>query len=331
MLINSGLSKKFWAEAIRFATVVENSAPTKAVEEVTPFEKWNGKTPDLSKLRIFGCKYLVLDHEHTGKFNLRAQEMIYLDPATGGDGHRLFNSETNKYSASRDVHFFELRVKISSEHVSFAPSPYVVPDTTESGSSDADEEDDDADTSDSDYAEDKASDSDSNSDFVHEEGELSEDPGIFQLPSISITNTGGNRSKTNPPLMQNRNYIPLEYDSEGSEYEGGHESSLRQGQSNSESRSRKGKQPRISLTNTDTEGRAREPPSPLCNDRDELPSPQVEDQSSSFSSNPKSDNTTQGTTSSASKTTSKNNTGEKESSSSSKICRPSNHSILLSQ
>ena len=63
MLIESGLPMRFWSEAMRYATIIENRAPTKVVDGVMPYEAWHNKKPDLASLRIFGCRVLALDHE----------------------------------------------------------------------------------------------------------------------------------------------------------------------------------------------------------------------------------------------------------------------------
>ena len=129
MLIESGLPMRFWSEAMRYATIIENRAPTKAVDGVTPYEAWHNKKPDLASLRIFGCRVLALDHEGPAKLDVKTREMLYMGPAMGGDGHRLFNPATGKYLASRDVHFIENSVKVSNEHISDSLPPYASTDT----------------------------------------------------------------------------------------------------------------------------------------------------------------------------------------------------------
>ena len=54
MLCESGLPKRFWAEALNTATYLRNRSPTKAVENTTPYEAWNGVKPEVKHLRVFG-------------------------------------------------------------------------------------------------------------------------------------------------------------------------------------------------------------------------------------------------------------------------------------
>lgn len=56
MLQDSKLSKKFWEYAIQTAIYLKNRSPSKAIPGMTPVEAWTGKKPDLTHLRVFGCR-----------------------------------------------------------------------------------------------------------------------------------------------------------------------------------------------------------------------------------------------------------------------------------
>lgn len=60
ILQDSGLSKKFWDEAVMTAIYAKNRSPTAAISEAIPEEVWTGRRIDINNLRIFGCK------AHTG-------------------------------------------------------------------------------------------------------------------------------------------------------------------------------------------------------------------------------------------------------------------------
>ncbi|GJU34201.1 zinc finger, CCHC-type containing protein [Tanacetum coccineum] len=49
------MPQDFWAEAVRHAIYILNSVPTKALEDITPYEAIKGKKPNLKDLRVFGC------------------------------------------------------------------------------------------------------------------------------------------------------------------------------------------------------------------------------------------------------------------------------------
>ena len=56
MIAHAGVSNIFWVEAISTAAYVRNHLPTTALKESeTSYERWYGKKPDVSHLRVFGC------------------------------------------------------------------------------------------------------------------------------------------------------------------------------------------------------------------------------------------------------------------------------------
>ncbi len=56
MLYHSKLSNRLWAEAVATAAYLRNRTMTSANEDcLTPYEKWYGRKPDISHLRVFGC------------------------------------------------------------------------------------------------------------------------------------------------------------------------------------------------------------------------------------------------------------------------------------
>ena len=56
MLSHAKLPSKFLAKAVATAAYLRNRAITSASEELlTPFDKWYGRKPDISHLKVFGC------------------------------------------------------------------------------------------------------------------------------------------------------------------------------------------------------------------------------------------------------------------------------------
>ena len=56
MLSHAGLSNRYWAEAVATAAYIRNCIPTAAIKEgQTPYERWYGKKPNVSHLKVFGC------------------------------------------------------------------------------------------------------------------------------------------------------------------------------------------------------------------------------------------------------------------------------------
>ena len=50
------MTNQYWAEAIATAAYLRNRAPTSVIKEgKTPYERWYGKRPCISHLKVFGC------------------------------------------------------------------------------------------------------------------------------------------------------------------------------------------------------------------------------------------------------------------------------------
>lgn len=105
MLSESGLSKRFWAEAASTAVYVINRSPASAIEFEIPEKAWTGALPDLSNLRSFGCITYV--HSDQGKLNPRAKKGVFVGYPTGVKGYRVWVLEDKKVVISKDVVFNE--------------------------------------------------------------------------------------------------------------------------------------------------------------------------------------------------------------------------------
>ena len=111
MLIDAELSKDLWAEAVNTANYLKNRSPTKAVRNMTPEEAWSGTKPDLSHLRIFGCKALVhVPKTLRKKFDAKAEEQIFVGYAEQSKGYRLIHPDTKKITIARDIVFIETKL-----------------------------------------------------------------------------------------------------------------------------------------------------------------------------------------------------------------------------
>jgi hypothetical protein len=70
LLADSGLPMSFWLDAVLTRQYLVNRLPTSTLpENVTPFEVMtNGRKPDLSHLRVWGCEcYVAVPNELRGK------------------------------------------------------------------------------------------------------------------------------------------------------------------------------------------------------------------------------------------------------------------------
>ncbi|GKV35094.1 hypothetical protein SLEP1_g43407 [Rubroshorea leprosula] len=106
MLSNAGLSKDFWAEAVKHASYLVNWSPSIAIGLKTLEELWSGSPADYSQLRIFGCP--VYAHVRDGKLEPRVVKCIFLGYAYEVKGYRLWCVQKSpRFLMSRDVTFDE--------------------------------------------------------------------------------------------------------------------------------------------------------------------------------------------------------------------------------
>ena len=109
LLADAGLPMSFWLDAVLTRQYLVNRLPTSTLpENVTPFEViTNGRKPDLSHLRVWGCDcYVTVPDELRGKAGPKRFRAIFV----GYEEHRIgwrVRSLDGKYSFSNDVLFNE--------------------------------------------------------------------------------------------------------------------------------------------------------------------------------------------------------------------------------
>ncbi|KAL0821709.1 hypothetical protein ABMA28_005135 [Loxostege sticticalis] len=112
MLINANLQNYLWAEAVVTAAYIVNRSPTRALDWKTPEEKWSGKQPIVSHMRVFGCEAMMhIPKEKVKKWDSRSRKMIFLGYCDNSKGYRLLDIKSRTVMKSRDVIFLENSVK----------------------------------------------------------------------------------------------------------------------------------------------------------------------------------------------------------------------------
>ena len=111
MLHAAGLPMSFWTYAVRTAVYLRNRSPTRALNNITPYEAWRGEKPDLSHLRVFGCRAYVYLHKaqrsSTSKLAARAIPGIFVGYPTEAKAWLVWDPVGKKVHTSRDVRFIE--------------------------------------------------------------------------------------------------------------------------------------------------------------------------------------------------------------------------------
>ena len=108
MLHEYNLPLYFWAEAINTSCYISNRVFKRPILNKNPYELWNNRKPRISYLRVFGCKYFILNtKDNLGKFNSKADEGIFLGYSTSSKAYRVFNKRTLVVEESMHVVFDE--------------------------------------------------------------------------------------------------------------------------------------------------------------------------------------------------------------------------------
>ena len=107
LLMDSGLPRKLWGEAANTVIYLMNISPTKALNNKTPYEAWNGQKPDLKDLRVFGCVAYHFDNDpKQQKLDARSIKCSLLG-YEGKNQFRLWNPKKQQVIRSSHVVFDE--------------------------------------------------------------------------------------------------------------------------------------------------------------------------------------------------------------------------------
>ena len=108
MLYHSNLPLAFWAEAVSTAVYLKNRSPTSSLKDMTPYECWYNRKPDVSNIRVFGCKtYVHIPDQKRGKLDRKSVPCIFVGYPDNSKGYKLYNPESKQMVRSRDVIFLE--------------------------------------------------------------------------------------------------------------------------------------------------------------------------------------------------------------------------------
>lgn len=112
MLLDAGLNNNFWAEAATTAVYLINRIPSRGMKHgvddehgmkhglsdehgmkhVTPEERWSNMKPDLSMLRVFGCKAMAhIPKVQRSKLAAKSIECIFIGYSEQSKAYRLYN------------------------------------------------------------------------------------------------------------------------------------------------------------------------------------------------------------------------------------------------
>ena len=94
MMGQSELPLPFWGYALETAAFILNRVPSKSVAK-KPYEMWNGKTPNLSFLNIWGCEAFV-KRLHSNKLTPKSDKCIFVGYPKETLGYYFYNQSEGK-------------------------------------------------------------------------------------------------------------------------------------------------------------------------------------------------------------------------------------------
>lgn len=108
MLVDAGMEKRFWGEAMLTATYIQNRLPSRSIQK-TPHELWWGRKPDLSHIRVFGSQaYVHVPDTKRKKLDSKARKLTFVGYAMEQKAYRFVDLETDRITVSRDARFIEM-------------------------------------------------------------------------------------------------------------------------------------------------------------------------------------------------------------------------------
>jgi len=110
MLSESSLPKYFLVDVVSTSCYVMNKVLIRSVLKKTPYELFNGRKPNISHLRVFGCSCIVLNNgkENLGKFDEKAYHGIFIGYSINSHAYRIYNKRLMTVEESVHVVFDEV-------------------------------------------------------------------------------------------------------------------------------------------------------------------------------------------------------------------------------
>jgi hypothetical protein len=103
MLEDSRLGEELWAEAMVTANYTRNRLPSR-VHRKTPCEKFFGKKPDVSHMRVFGARaYMHIPKENRKKMQSVSERGVFVGYEPDCKAYRVLRERDGRILVSRDV------------------------------------------------------------------------------------------------------------------------------------------------------------------------------------------------------------------------------------
>ena len=137
MLFEAGLSKGYWVEALAVLTYVYNRSSSSAVPNSTPYERWCGKKPDISNLRVWGSvAYVYIQRDKRKNLEDHFKKYVFIGYPAGYKAWEFMDPTTGKKIICERAEFDErfnwkgsmLKVQAAAPPEANSPMPDTQPD-----------------------------------------------------------------------------------------------------------------------------------------------------------------------------------------------------------
>lgn len=106
MLQSKYLSNIYWANAVRITIYIFNRISTSILDDITPYEAWYAKKPNIKHFRVLGyLSYAHIPNESRRKLDPKSQACIFHSYYEQIKVYILYNPKTYKVVVSKDVIF----------------------------------------------------------------------------------------------------------------------------------------------------------------------------------------------------------------------------------
>jgi hypothetical protein len=110
MLAGMNVPKRFWPEAVLWATYVLNRNPTMFVKDMTPEEAWSNVKPSVHHFKVFGCiAYAHVTDLQRKKLDPKSIKCVHLGVSEESKAYKLYDPASKRIIVSRDVIFDETK------------------------------------------------------------------------------------------------------------------------------------------------------------------------------------------------------------------------------
>ena len=108
MLYEAGLPPSFLGEAINAYVHIWNQCPTASLSDITPYELWHKRKPNVSNLRVWGCaSYVHVQKDQRSGIGSHMQKCVFIGYPDGYKGWKFYNPITKKVVISERAEFDE--------------------------------------------------------------------------------------------------------------------------------------------------------------------------------------------------------------------------------